>query len=322
MLSTPVLFLVFNRPEVTKRVFQEIRKARPTHLYISADGPRQDIEREVEKVSLVRDIATNVDWDCEVKTLFRERNLGCKLAVSNAVSWFFENEEEGIILEDDCLPDQSFFLYCHELLEKYRHDTRVMVISGDNYQQGREVTAESYYFSKYNHCWGWATWRRAWAHYDLNMLRWEKFCGQGGLDIWADGSDVFKNYWTNIFDQVIAGRIDTWDYQWIFSCWAQNGLTCLPNKNLVKNIGFGVHATHTKSISHWRATLEADELKFPLIHPKIMVRNVSADIFSDNVVFGIKDEVINEAKHTNYEKLRTRWLASRLCAVLRRVRYL
>lgn len=316
--SSTILFLVFNRPEVTKRVFGAIRQAKPSRLYVAADGPRHDVEGETEKVSLVREIATNVDWDCEVKTRFRERNLGCKIAISNAISWFFEQEEEGIILEDDCLPDQSFFQYCQELLERYRNDTRIMAISGGNYQQGRLVSNESYYYSKYNHCWGWASWRRAWAHYDLDMKYWAEYRDQGMLDAWADGSDAFKRYWTHTYNKVAAGEVDTWDYQWTFSCWVQNGLTCLPNKNLIKNIGFDDLATHTTSNVDWRSTLEADELKFPLVHPKFIARNISADIFSDKVCYGINDEFVKEVKRTNYDRLRNSRLAQGLWAMLHR----
>ena len=161
-MHSPVLFLVFNRPETTRRVFEAIRTAKPSRLYIAADGPRLEREGERANCEEVRKIALEVDWECDVKTLFRDENLGCKRAVSEGISWFFEHEDEGIILEDDCLPDRSFFSFCKDLLERYRHDTRIMVISGVNFQQGRKRTEYSYYFSIYPHCWGWATWRSAW----------------------------------------------------------------------------------------------------------------------------------------------------------------
>ena len=171
-VNTPVLFLIFNRPETTEIVFSVIRKAEPPRLYVAADGPRPDYPNDAESCEIVRAIATDVNWDCKVKTLFRDQNLGCKLAASKAIDWFFEQELEGIILEDDCLPDQSFFWFCQELLGKYRDDTRIMHIGGTNFQFGKERTKYSYYFSRYAHVWGWASWRRAWKFYDVEMKNW------------------------------------------------------------------------------------------------------------------------------------------------------
>lgn len=172
-LHTPVLFLVYKRPDTTRQVFEAIRQAKPPRLYIAADGPKKDLPEEAEKVKQVRDIVlSGVDWDCEVETLFRDENLGCKYGVSGGIDWFFENEEEGIILEDDTLPSQSFFWFCQELLERYKDDKRIMAISGDNFQNGIKRGACSYYFSRYNHIWGWASWRRAWGYYSVNMKLW------------------------------------------------------------------------------------------------------------------------------------------------------
>ena len=156
-LETPVLFLVFNRPDTTAQVFEAIRQAKPPRLYVASDGAREDKEGELEKVKQVREIVSQVDWNCEVKTLFRDKNLGCKIAVSSAIDWFFEQEEMGIILEDDCLPHPTFFRFCQELLERYRDDERIGMISGNNFQFGRKCTDYSYYFSMYSHIWGWAS---------------------------------------------------------------------------------------------------------------------------------------------------------------------
>ena len=171
MNIAPVLFLIFNRPETTIQVFSAIKKAQPNRLYIAADGPRPEYPDEVNHCKIARTIATNVDWDCEVKTLFRDQNLGCRLAVSQAIDWFFEQEPEGIILEDDCLPNQSFFWFCKELLEKYRNETRIMHIGGTNFQFGKNRTNYSYYFSRYAHIWGWASWRREWKYYDEKLKK-------------------------------------------------------------------------------------------------------------------------------------------------------
>lgn len=171
-MHSAVLFLVFNRPDTTRQVLDSIRQARPPRLYVAADGAREDRPGERERCERVRGIATDVDWPCEVHTLFRARNLGCKTAVSGGISWFFEQEEEGIILEDDVLPDQSFFVFCEELLERYRHEAKVTMISGDYFHGNNHQPTASYFFSRYTHIWGWASWRRAWQHYDREMAQW------------------------------------------------------------------------------------------------------------------------------------------------------
>lgn len=276
-LETAVLFMVFNRPDTTTQVFEAIRRARPPRLYVAADGPRADRAGEVVRVESVREIATAVDWPCEVKTLFRNQNLGCKLAVSGAITWFFEHEEEGIILEDDCLPHPDFFNFCETMLDYYRDDERVDVITGNNFQNGHRRGTGTYYFSKYNHCWGWASWRRAWRHY------------QGDLPFWPDWKhsnqwkvvcpdNVERRYWEKIFDRVQAGTIDTWDYPWTACVWKHRGLTVTPNVNLVTNIGFGVNSTHTCDPNARQANLPVAE--FPIIvHPRLVVQDKEADAY-------------------------------------------
>lgn len=288
MASPPILLVVFNRPDLTHASLDAIRKAKPGRLYIAADGPRPGNTKDVEACAETRRIIDRVDWDCTVKTLFRDSNLGCRVGVSSAIDWFFEHETEGIILEDDCIPAPSFFRYCDELLERYRSDERVMVISGSNFQRGSHVNTDSYYFSRYNHCWGWASWRRAWQHYDRDMSLWPAFKAEGRLDEWSDGKPGFVEYWTRIFNRAAAGEIDSWAYRWTFSCWAHNGLTCLPAVNLVSNIGFDDRATHTKSSGSWQAALQADELPFPLRHPAVVTRSITADQFTDQACFGIQ----------------------------------
>jgi len=285
---TPVLFLIFNRPVTTKKVFEAIRQAKPPRLYIAADGPRPSQKDETKLCDHARKIATHVDWGCEVKTLFRDENLGCRVAVSSAIDWFFEHEEQGIILEDDCLPSQSFFWYCQELLEHFKNDERIMVVSGNNFQQGKKVTPYSYYFSRYNHCWGWATWKRAWNHYDHDMRLWPDFKRAKGLDAWSDRSRLFIPYWNKIFNSVAAGQIDSWAYIWTFSCWAQGGMTCLPQVNLVENIGIGEDATHTTKHDKRIDKLQRETVHLPLNHPAIVIRNTIADRYTDKHHFRIK----------------------------------
>jgi hypothetical protein len=282
-----ILFIVFKRPDTTRHVMQTIRSAQPARLYVAGDGPR-DRPGELALCEETRAIATMVDWPCEVRTLWRDSNLGCRIGVSSAIDWFFSHEEEGIILEDDCAPSPSFFLYCSELLERYRTDNRVMCISGTNFQDGRSVTPDSYYFSRYMHCWGWASWRRAWRHYDRDMSLWPEFLASGGLRAWSGGDPLFERHWRNILQQMFRGEIDTWDYQWLFACWAQGGLTCAPAKNLVRNIGFGDGATHTSQADHRLARLVPAELEFPLIHPRMILRNTEADRWEDRHAYGIR----------------------------------
>lgn len=290
---TAILLLVYNRPEHTRRVLDVICKTNLNNLYINCDGPAT--EKDERMVSEIREIIATGIYDFKIKTRFLDRNYGCRLAVSKGIDWFFENEEEGIILEDDCLPSQSFFRYCNELLSLYRDDTRIMCISGSNYQQSNTVTDKSYYYSKYNHCTGWASWRRAWKSFDREMLLWKKFKESGGLIPLSDGNVLFEKYWSNIFTMASRGELDSWAYRWTFSCWAQSGLTCLPAKNLVMHTGYGEAATHTKSESDWRSKLRAEDISFPLNHPSAVIRNIKADKFTDNVIFGIKDKKLYSA---------------------------
>lgn len=254
-------------------------------LYVAADGPRAHRLGEQDLCIEVRKVVTAVDWECEVHTLFREQNLGCRVAVSTALDWFFESEEEGIILEDDCLPDQSFFPFCQDLLERYRYDHRVMVIAGDYFHGNAHQPANSYFFSRYNHCWGWASWRRAWQQYDREMSRWPSVKNTNWLGQLGDGHRDFVDYWERIFDATFAAKIDSWAYRWTFSCWLQNGLTVLPSKNLVSNIGFSEEATHTRESNDTIGRLPLQSLSFPLNHPPSVVRDKTADRWEDLNVF-------------------------------------
>ena len=249
----PILMILFNRSDTTARVFEAVRKARPEKLFIAADGPRTDRPEDAMKCREVRAFAQKVDWPCEVKTLFQEKNLGCGLGPVTAINWFFKNVPEGIILEDDCLPDPSFFPFCEELLSKYRNDERVMHISGNNFQNGKKRGRGSYYFSEYTHNWGWATWARAWKYNDFEMIAPEK-------------------------------RSHIWDKQWLMSVRKNKGLAILPNVNLVSNIGTGENATHTSEAGKFM-NLPAEKTAFPLIHPTPVRQNICADFFTFHTVF-------------------------------------
>ena len=281
-LQTPVCLIAFNRPDTTQKVFEAIRQVKPPKLLVIADGARADRPEEAEKCAKTREIINQVDWDCEVLTNYSDINLGCRKRVSSGLNWVFEQVEEAIILEDDCLPHPTFFRFCEELLERYRDNERVMAISGDNFQWGRKRTDYSYYFSRYNHIWGWASWRRAWRLYDLEMKIWPEVRDGNWLkDILQDSDAV--NYWTKIFQGVYEG-FNTWDYPWTFACWIHNGLTILPKVNLVSNIGFGAEATHTKSVSKF-ANMPTEEMSFPLQHPPFMIRDSQADEITETTIF-------------------------------------
>lgn len=286
-LSTPILFLIFNRLDTTKKVFSKIRQVQPLRLYIAADGYRTECQDEAEKVQEIRDYVINeIDWDCEVKTLFREQNLGCRIAVSTAIDWFFYHEPEGIILEDDCLPTQSFFAFCQTLLEYYRNDKRVMHISGNNFQLGNCTTNYSYFFSKYGGSWGWASWRRAWKYFDLDMQTWSEFKEMKAIDFICDEWSE-KMYWTNIFERTAQGIPNTvWDYQWLYARWTQSDLSIVPAVNLVSNIGFNSEATHTLYDNHL-ANMKTEDI-WKINHPPFIIRNCLADTYVFDYCYGGK----------------------------------
>lgn len=285
-LKTPVAFIIFNRPDTTEQVFAEIAKARPPKLLVIADGPRTNRPGEAEKCAATRALIEKVDWDCEVLTNFSEVNLGCKQRVSSGIDWVFEQVEEAIILEDDCLPDSTFFRFCQEMLERYRHDQRIGMISGDNFQFGHRRNDDSYYFSKYVHIWGWASWRDRWANrYDVAMAKWPRIRDEGLL-VDMVGNAHEAAFWHKIFERVSRGEIDTWDYQWVFANWVEGRMTILPAVNMISNIGFDANATHTTGASDL-ADLARYPLAFPLKHPLGVFRNIQADLFSEKKCFSV-----------------------------------
>ena len=288
-LNTPVAFFVFNRPDIAARVFAEIAKAKPPKLLVVADGPRLEKAGESEKVTATRAIIDLVDWDCEVLTNYSDVNLGCKQRVSSGINWVFEQVEEAIILEDDILPMPSFFRFCEELLIKYQNNQNVMVVSGCNLISNRYAPEDSYYFSKYNHIWGWATWRRAWKLYDITMNNWPRFYDDGKLNMICKGNSIAINYWKDKLDSMYyEQRYSAWDYQWAFTVWQMNGLAIRPATNLTLNIGFGESATHTSgAIPTFIVESIPSEILFPLKHPLIVVQDEFADNLTDKYVFKI-----------------------------------
>lgn len=244
--SPSVLFLIFNRPELTEKVFNVLRKVKPKKLYIAADGPRDGNPDDIENCQRAREIIKKVDWECDVSTLFRKKNLGCRIAITSAIDWFFENEDEGIILEDDCFPSESFFGFSQELLEKYRSNEKIMQINGGFHLNGLKTFSESYYFSKLNSCWGWATWKSAWKHYDSNMEGYDSVKSLGGIEKYYENSEISK-WMISYLDEASIPSCGIWSTQWAYSIMKNNGLCVNPTKNMVNNIGFfheptsGVH---------------------------------------------------------------------------------
>ncbi|MCA2716825.1 MULTISPECIES: glycosyltransferase family 2 protein [Microcystis] len=275
-LTTPVAFLIFNRPDTTARVFEAIRQAKPPKLLVVADGPRPDRADDIEKCNAARAIIDGIDWDCEVLTNYSDVNLGCKSRVSSGLDWVFEIVEEAIILEDDCLPHSTFFRFCQELLKLYRNDSRIMQICGSNFLNGKRKIGESYYFSKYGPTWGWASWQRAWKYYDVDMSLWKEVKNkQIYYDFCENKEEILIRI--NLYDKIVAGEIDTWDYQWSFAKFINSGLSITPNVNLISNIGFREDATHTFNPNTKEANMSTSAIEFPLKHPLGIYRDRKAD---------------------------------------------
>jgi hypothetical protein len=283
--NTPLLLIAWRRPHTLRQVINAIRPVAPTRLFVACDGPNPKRPGEAEKVAATRQvIAQEIDWPCQIERLYSDVNQGCRLGVSLAITWFFEQVEEGIILEDDCVPHPDFFPYCTTLLDRYRHDTRVWCISGNNFQNGQWRGDGSYYFSRYNHCWGWASWRRCWQHYDADLSSWPALRESGLLDtIFEDPLE--RQYWSAIWQRLVdEGKPDSWAYRWTLTCLANSGLTALPNRNLVKNVGFGEDGTHTTGES--LPTGIGHRGIAPIQFPSFFVRDRKADAYTYDHIFG------------------------------------
>lgn len=243
-VQTPVLLLWFNRPDLARQVLERLRTVQPARLFVAIDGPRANVPTDAPLVAETVALLDTIDWPCAVVRRVSPRNQGCRRAVSSAIDWFFAQVDEGIILEDDCLPDPTFFSYCTDLLALYRHTDRVMHISGANLYDGHVWGADSYFFSPVPHVWGWASWRRAWQYYDVTMAGLPGFVEQGGINAIVT-SKRSARYWERGMNETIDGQLDTWDYQWVYAIWQRNGLCITPNQNLVTNIGYGPAASRT-----------------------------------------------------------------------------
>jgi hypothetical protein len=272
---TPILFIIFKRADPTRRVFEAIRQQRPARLFIAADAARPDRPGEAEAVQAARAVVAQIDWPCEVLRDYAETNLGCARRVDSAITWAFTSTERLIILEDDCLPDPSFFPFCDELLERYAKEERIAAICGMHELPEPTALPESYYFSRYANCWGWATWRRAWAAQDLAMKAWPGIRDTPWLETLFERAAPAK-VWRELLDRTCRGEIDSWAYPWNFNCWLAGRLSVHCAKNSVLNLGFGEDATHTRS-ENAPADNAPEAIDFPLRHPADIQRNARLD---------------------------------------------
>ena len=285
-LETAVLLIVFNRPTETEQVFDAIRQAKPKKLYIAIDAPRINNDQDVKLTNAVKKIVYNIDWECEVKTLEQDTNLGCRYGPVTAIDWFFDNETHGIILEDDCVPALSFFSFCQTLLKHYASNQQVMSITGTNVSSASKEPPD-YFYSNYALMWGWTTWADRWEKYDRNLTTWPEYRRSNLLRNVNAGNVYFKKTWETILDRTSNDEFDAWDYQWIYTCWLHRGLTIVPNKNLITNIGFNDQATHTKKSNEYVERLPRHEVAQALTPPFEIRANLEIDQSINNVFFRI-----------------------------------
>ncbi|MBD2002457.1 MULTISPECIES: glycosyltransferase family 2 protein [Cyanophyceae] len=285
-MKTPVALLIFKRPETTEKVFEAIRQAKPPKLLVVADGPRADKPGEAEQCAAARAIIDRVDWDCEVLKNYSDVNLGCGLRPATGITWVFEQVEEAIIFEDDCLPHPTFFQFCEELLSKYRDDERVMAIAGTSLLGEWRSPLQSYYFSQFGGNWGWASWRRAWKFFDYNINLFPQLLEAQFLENYLREPKYYL-YWKKLFQEIYeSSDRSCWDYQWLLACWMQNGLRICPEVNLITNIGFGANATHTFS-DNPLANVQTQEINLPLKHPQFMIQDFQADHLIQEKFFNV-----------------------------------
>jgi hypothetical protein len=287
-LLTPIIFIVFNRPRHTIKTFESIRAQQPRHLLIIADGPRLNHPTDESNCAAVKEIISNIDWPCTVEHNFSSTNLGCKHRVISGLNWAFSRVDRAIILEDDCLPNYDFYSFCDILLDRFKDDERIMAIGGSNFQNGIIRGDGSYYYSKYSHIWGWATWRRAWEKNDPALKFWPSWKKS---EAWAaqTPNKIERQYWSKIFDRMYKNEIDTWDYPWTANIWYHGGLNIIPNKNLVSNIGFGPDGTHTIASKDQQG--QATQSLGELVHPSLIVQDMIADQYTyDHLLGGLNQK--------------------------------
>ena len=293
MFQTPILFLIFNRPDVTFKVFEQIKKIKPKYLYVAADGPRAGKANEEELCMATRAVVDKVDWDCELKTFFREENVGCARNVSSAISWFFEQEESGIILEDDCLPDVSFFHFCDTLLHRYQDHDRVMAISGYNVQLEIRRTSDTYFFAEIPLVWGWATWKKAWQQFQFNVPHIDD----------AVFDNAAKKPWKQDIENAFSGKTDSWAYRWIYAFLRNKYICIYPEHSLVNNIGVSDMATHTVGSRWWYKFVKYGKIT-TMKHPASVAINHQADMLNTNLHYNLPLSLSDKLKRKWYSFFR------------------
>ncbi|MEM1223325.1 MAG: nucleotide-diphospho-sugar transferase [Verrucomicrobiota bacterium] len=297
-MDTALLLIHFNRPDVTRRQVDALRTIAPKRVWVLCDAPRPDRVGEDKKVDEVRSILDALPWDCEVHKLYREENLGVRENISTGLSWFLNECKEGIILEDDCIPSESFFRFVVEALERYRDDVRVFTVSGYTGLDSDLPIEESYCYSNYFSCWGWATWKRSWDCYDESMTaftdqeKWKAICAR------LHPSIRQHLYWKYIFGRVVAGKVDSWAYRFLLSMWSHHGYAVTPKRNLIENIGFTDDATNTGGLKVFQTP--KTEITFPLICP--------SEVESNKAV----DQWIEDNCHSKSLKVRLAWLSQKI----------
>tara|TARA_B100000242_G_scaffold60330_1_gene36092 strand:- start:1814 stop:2797 length:984 start_codon:yes stop_codon:yes gene_type:complete len=312
--KTPILIIAWKRPKKTKELINKIIEINPNNLYIACDGPKNNDDNEDKKVMETRELLLkSFEKVNSKKYLFSKNNQGCKIGVSNAIDWFFKHEKEGIILEDDCIPHLDFFIFCEEMLETYRNNEKIWSITGHNQQNNIKIGEGTYYFSKYPRSWGWATWKRSWAKYDRDIKDWPKIKSKGFLKNHLKNRREI-NYWEKILDNIYYHNSpNTWDYQWTLCSFLNSGLTIVPNKNLIKNIGFDEDATHTFQ-GKANTFIEIDKEKsndiFPTIHPNYLFSNEKADELVDILEYSGGNKFSREFLFKKLKNLRFRIINS------------
>ena len=300
-MNKAVLIIVFSRPDKFRKVLEPLKIVKPPRLYIAADGPRKNNKNDKIRCKETRDIVKEIGWECDVKTLFRDNNLGCEKAVSSSITWFFENEEDGIILEDDIIGDISFFSYCEKLLDYYKNDEKIMHIGNNNVHNNNSL--DSYYFCSIGNSWGWASWKRAWKYFDLELSKYSYEEIRNSINNIFD-DEIFRRFWINCgFNMKTNTKKAVWDMSWIICMMINDGLSVYPNQNLIKNIGFDDSATHCTSSDNRYSNLETQplkELKYlnEIYRNKYMDSKIMIEFYGQKP-FNIKD-VLNDLDRLNF----------------------
>jgi len=290
--TTPVALIIFNRPDTTRKVLDVLRKVKVSELFVIADGPRIDSSSDPQLCTETRSVIDEIDWPCNIYRHFHDKNLGCGHNPATGIDWVFSQVDECIILEDDCIPHLSFFPYCQEMLDRYKNDTRIMMVSGNNHLLNRIQIPESYFFSINTQTHGWATWRRAWEKYDFYMTDWPLV----GTFEWLNNLLNHRRYaksWLKILNWTYHEanknpEYSVWDFQWTYACWKNHALNVIPSVNLVTNAGYGENSTHEMPSDHPLANLPLNEMKFPLKHPIVTFQNYKADMVLRETVYGLR----------------------------------